>query len=71
MAIEIDQHFEEIDFGELPRTVLEWHENFLPPLLPLRGHLAHAARAHGDALVGEQPVQAPRGQPLLAPRPAR
>lgn len=70
-AVDVDEHLEEIDLGELPWPVRQRHEDLAPLPLPLGdGFLDHR---HADAVAfGEQHlVESRGGQPLFAACPLR
>jgi Sulfatase-modifying factor enzyme 1 len=65
-AVQIDQHLEEIDFGEIAGAVRQRHKD-LPPLpLPLGHRLLHQGDADPMPLRYEELVQTRRRQLLLA-----
>ena len=68
-AIEIDQHLEEVDVGEIPWAIRQRHRDLATLALPLGYGLFHERHADSMPLGHEQLVQPRRRQPLLARGP--
>ena len=68
-AIEIDQHLEEVDVGEIPWAIRQRHRDLATLALPLGYGLFHERHADSMSLGHEQLVQPRRRQPLLARGP--
>ena len=69
-AVEIDQHLEEVDLGEIARPIRQRHEHLAALALPLGDGLFDERDADPMAL-GDQQLVEPRGrQPLLATGPS-
>jgi hypothetical protein len=68
--VDVDQHLEEVDLGEIARPIGQGHEDLAALPLPLRDRVFHDRHAHAVPF-GQQQLVQPRGrQPLLAARPA-
>ena len=65
-AVEIDEHLEEVDLGEIPRPIRQRHEDLAALALPLGDRLFHERDADPMAL-GHQQLVEPRRRQLLFP----
>jgi hypothetical protein len=68
--VDVDQHLEEVDLGEIARPIRQRHEHLAALPLPLRDRVFDDGHAHAVPLRQQQLVQPCRGQPLLAAGPA-
>ena len=68
-AIDVDQHLEEVDLGEIARPIRQRHEDLAALPLPFCDRLFDDGHADALALSPQQLVESRGGQPLLAPSP--
>jgi hypothetical protein len=67
--VDVDQHLEEVDFGQIARPIRQRHEDLAALPLPLGNRVLDDGHAHAVPL-GHQQLVEPRGrQSLLAARP--
>ena len=71
VAVDVDEHLEEVDLGEIARPIRQRHEDLAALPLPLRDRVLDDRDADAVALGHQQLVQPRRRQPLLAARPLR
>ncbi len=70
-AVDIDEHLEEVDLGEIAGPIRQRHEDLATLALPLGDRLFDERDADPMALRHQQLVQARRRQLLFAARPLR
>ncbi len=71
LARDVDEHLEEVHFGEVAGVIHERHEHLAPSALPLGDGLTHRRDPDAPALGEQHLVQPRRRQPLLASGPPR
>ena len=70
-ALDVDEHLEEVDFGEVTGAIRQRHEHLTSLALPFRDRLFDQRDAHVVALGHEELVQARRGELLFSAGPLR
>ena len=70
-AVDVEEHLEEIDLGEITRPIRQRHEDLAPLPLPLRHRRFYQRDADLLPLGHQQLVEPRRRQPLLAAGPPR
>jgi hypothetical protein len=68
--VDVDQHLEEVDLGEIAWPIRQRHEDLAPLPLPLRDGVFDHRDAHGVPFRPEHRVQARGRQPLFTAGPA-
>ena len=67
--VDVDQHLEEVDLGQIAGTIRQRHEDLAALPLPLRHRVLDDGHADAVPLGHQQLVQSRGGQPLFAARP--
>ncbi len=68
--VDVDQHLEEVDLGQIARPIRQRHEDLAALPLPLGDRVFDDGHADAVAFGQQQRVQPRGGQPLLAARPS-